>query len=1383
MNGRLGRFEIKEEIGRGGFGRVFLANDPIMNRAVAVKVLTATDDVDSLTRFRNEATSAGNLRHPNIVTVHEFGQEGHAPFLVMEYLEGRNLHDLITDRTPLSLYQKVRMMDQVADGLHFAHRHGVLHRDIKPANIMLLSDGTVKIMDFGIARFSGDSSPRLTQHGYLVGTVVYMAPELFSGAIVADALCDIWSYGVVMYELLGGENPFKTGSIQSEMYRVAHNDPAPLSAENCPAELEAVIKKLLARDRDLRYQSLEEVRFDLQPILKNLERAEADRLVVAAQELLFRRQLNEALEAARKARKMDPQNGTARVLFERIQEEQRKQSSQSRIDDLLRNANDAVEQKNLAEAIAQLNAAVRLDSSDERVQARLREVRNLKLKLEMADALISQAGAELNEGRLSEAFAHASEAVSHHPGNPDAQRLLESVQSAIDKREANRSLDAEIRRVRGKMAINDLEGALQMLRAAEEKYLARPDTTELADKITQMISDRKRSLECVRRLDQAKDLVRNSQLEEAIRELEQLLASFPDEHEATDLLAYAEHELKSQKRKDEVARIASAAADLTRERRYDEAIRVIEEGQKEFPDEISLSRLMRATFSELQTFARSTALEDGLKRCHELRQKGQLQDALSLVTLLGSDNPNHEELKSLEVTLKQEMASTERSSAIRNTIDQADKLLNEGQPERALSMVESAILRVGADPELASWQKKAKEARQAERERQSVEAELKHARLSEERGDIATSRKIIENALTRFPNSAELLAAKERLTPAEAPAEVKTETAPPAPSQVTPSPMPTASMPASPTPTASMPAPHAPRRDDEDGAPKGSRWRLFATVAAAVAGVTGVVVLMLPSNVSITPDKLSFAGANPQGQTVTVAGSKEVADPKPTENWIHFARHISSSGKTEFEVTAVTTGLTPGRHTGDLVFGAKKVEVDLTVPPHLFDLRPASLVFSSAAGAIAPQKVAVTSRSNIPNPTPSEKWVTVARRGSGPGKAEFEVAVVATGLTPGPHTAFLQFSPDEKLPVQLMIPGGSTLDVYPTFLAFPGGGAQQKVIVTGPGDLPEPKPTEPWVTFQRTSVGPGKAEYVVQVSADKLEQGKKYAHLVFSPEKKVQIELTVAGPALDLQPDSLAFPGGGAQQTITVTGPPTIPDPASTDPWLTFTRHDDGPGKAEFTVQANSNGLVPGPHIAYLTFDPTKQVRVELTVSPPKPLEVQPAELRFKYSRGGALPPQTVTASGPVDIPDPTKKAPWIQVTRNNGAAKTDFVVQILPDKLGPDSNSDDLVFSPQKKVRINVAVADAPEAAPAASGTLFWSGGTLNPGDELWIKDKRVLKGPGAASGGLPKAEIKMDRSKFPASMRVIEEPSPENGFVLRLGLTSGPPVYYLSIPWTLKK
>src|SRR5579872_122203 len=170
---RIGRFQVRTELGRGGFGKVYCAFDPTVGRLVAIKVLSEAGK-DIISRFRNEAIVAGNLRHNNIVTVYEFGDHGGNPFLVMEYLEGEDLHQIIAARKPLTLLQKCTIMSQVADGLNYAHRHGVVHRDVKPANIMVLADGRVKIMDFGIARLTANrDATRLTQQGSVIGTLLY----------------------------------------------------------------------------------------------------------------------------------------------------------------------------------------------------------------------------------------------------------------------------------------------------------------------------------------------------------------------------------------------------------------------------------------------------------------------------------------------------------------------------------------------------------------------------------------------------------------------------------------------------------------------------------------------------------------------------------------------------------------------------------------------------------------------------------------------------------------------------------------------------------------------------------------------------------------------------------------------------------------------------------------------------------------------------------------------------------------------------------------------------------------------------------------------------------------------------------------------------------
>src|SRR4029077_14364305 len=202
---QISRYEILSELGRGAMGVVFKAQDPLIGRLIALKTITASvaEDPGLLERFRGEAKAAGALQHPNIVTIYEMGEADGAPFIAMEYLEGESLDALISRGAPVPLTQKVGYLVETCRALQYAHRRGVIHRDIKPANIVVTVEGAVKVVDFGIARLTYSSK---TQTGTLLGTLAYISPQQLRGNR-ADARSDIWSVGVVLYELLTGRRP------------------------------------------------------------------------------------------------------------------------------------------------------------------------------------------------------------------------------------------------------------------------------------------------------------------------------------------------------------------------------------------------------------------------------------------------------------------------------------------------------------------------------------------------------------------------------------------------------------------------------------------------------------------------------------------------------------------------------------------------------------------------------------------------------------------------------------------------------------------------------------------------------------------------------------------------------------------------------------------------------------------------------------------------------------------------------------------------------------------------------------------------------------------------------------------------------------------------
>ena len=260
------RYEIHERIGRGGMADVFLARDLLLDRPVAIKVLFpefATDPA-FVERFRREAQAAANLNHPNIVAVYDWGRAGTTYFMAMEYVQGRTLAEMLHARSRLTADQAADVAMEVASALSFAHQNGVVHRDVKPANILIANNGQVKVADFGIARAIDSGADNLTQTGAVMGTATYFSPEQAQGA-QPDPRSDLYSLGIVLYELVSGQPPFIGDSQVAIAYKQVHEAPRPLnhSVPEIPRQFEAIVAKCLAKNPNVRYDTATALRDDL----------------------------------------------------------------------------------------------------------------------------------------------------------------------------------------------------------------------------------------------------------------------------------------------------------------------------------------------------------------------------------------------------------------------------------------------------------------------------------------------------------------------------------------------------------------------------------------------------------------------------------------------------------------------------------------------------------------------------------------------------------------------------------------------------------------------------------------------------------------------------------------------------------------------------------------------------------------------------------------------------------------------------------------------------------------------------------------------------------------------------------------------------------------
>jgi serine/threonine-protein kinase len=276
MISQLGRYEVLSELGQGAMGVVYKARDPLIDRIVAIKTINlslAQEEIEEYEgRFYQEARAAGRLNHPNIVTIYDVGKSGDIAYIAMEFLQGCELRDLLRENGVLAVDQVLDIVAQVAQGLAYAHEHEIVHRDIKPSNIMVIRDGHVKITDFGIARMA--SSAVRTQTGMVLGSPKYMSPEQVLGKVI-DQRSDIFSLGVMLYEMLTGESPFMGENVNAIMFQTLNSVPVAPSKLNSavPDMLNFIVAKALAKAREDRYQNAQDFAMDLRACRDTLPRS------------------------------------------------------------------------------------------------------------------------------------------------------------------------------------------------------------------------------------------------------------------------------------------------------------------------------------------------------------------------------------------------------------------------------------------------------------------------------------------------------------------------------------------------------------------------------------------------------------------------------------------------------------------------------------------------------------------------------------------------------------------------------------------------------------------------------------------------------------------------------------------------------------------------------------------------------------------------------------------------------------------------------------------------------------------------------------------------------------------------------------------------------
>lgn len=580
-------------------GIVYRARDAALNRTVAIKMLrrstAAGTQLSQVQKFFNrELLATASLQHKNIVTVYESGEENGDPYLVMECLDGEPVSRIIAERRPMLLVEKLDILVQVCDGLQYAHDRSpqVIHRDIKPGNVILLSDGTAKLVDFGIARIAG-AETAVTQTGQLVGSLSYMSPEQIN-SLPIDSRTDIFSAGVLAYELVAYSLPFKGSDPASTFVKILREDPEPLRkyVPDIPAELEDAIYRALAKKKQDRYQTAEEFGFDLLSVQRKLKQGMTAEYLQRAETAIERGDLERARQQLLEITRLDRHHERANRLLAEVRKAIQSKERSAQVGQLRSQAHVALAGQQYEEALACIEQAVQLDPSDAESQALRAEIkRNVSISKNIRDLLVRAESAML-AGDLDDAKAALLQATAWQPENAEARALA----TVIEKEQAERTRRTQVQDLvnsaREGISKCHFEEAIGSLRKAEELDPTDSNVRELllwATRGKEQEIRRRELLELTEEIDRA---LRSEDFSSAFTICELALARFPDEQTLVRLRAIAERQKSMAEKRRFVQDRSLAARELIDEGNLDGAIQLLEEGLSRIPGEPNFESLL-----------------------------------------------------------------------------------------------------------------------------------------------------------------------------------------------------------------------------------------------------------------------------------------------------------------------------------------------------------------------------------------------------------------------------------------------------------------------------------------------------------------------------------------------------------------------------------------------------------------------------------------------------------------------------------------------------------------------------------------------------------------------------------------------------------------------
>jgi len=647
---QIGKYPVLGVLGVGGMGVVYRGMDKSVGREVAIKTLTeATEELRQ--RFQLEARS-GILNHPNIVTVYDFGEQDGNPYIVMEFVPGDSLENLLRAGHQYTLIEKLDMIRQLCLGLGYAHSKGVIHRDIKPANLMVQPDGECKIVDFGVARLEKASGQ--TQTGMVIGTFHYISPERLLGK-PADGRADIWSAGVILYLLLTGRLPFP-GDDPATLHRVVREPQEPLSnfLTDYPPALDHLLNTALAKSPNDRYETAEDMAADIEAVNETLKREHVTGALTSLQPLIAQEQWTAVRPMLLDLQKLNPKSTEVKKLLREVQDKLSRQQKNAQLRQFMSDAEEAVLTQRYSEALDFYNQALDVDPTNPELQERIENVKQLRDKAGKVAMLLEQS----REARKRSDFTAANQLI---------ERALQLDERNTDLRNERARIVQDTERVTRERNLR------QFSEAAKEQLAARHYT-------------------------------------EAIQTLRSALEIDPTDGETQQLFQQAIDRQEEQRRRRIIDQIVAEISECIACEELDRALVLIQRAQERLPGEPVLLQLKSDAAAKQQEKAARQLVEKTTRDVYNLLATSPTQ-ALAIVHEALEQMPGESRLMDLEGKVTEQAQKVQGEQRRSGFLKQAQAELEGKHFDQAIHILGNAAIECGESPEITSLLNYAQEAR------------------------------------------------------------------------------------------------------------------------------------------------------------------------------------------------------------------------------------------------------------------------------------------------------------------------------------------------------------------------------------------------------------------------------------------------------------------------------------------------------------------------------------------------------------------------------------------------------------------------------------------------------------------------------------------------